>query len=81
MPGACVFSSSSDESDCNSDFSEEGPAYSIISDDEVPDFDDTISVGSQDDTPELLTVEPPPSANNEETMLFTVPTFLLVVQL
>ena len=38
----------------------------------MPDIDDTISVGSQDGAPELLTDEPPPSANNEETMLFTV---------
>ena len=54
---------------------EEGPAYSIISDDEVPDFDDTISVGSQNDAPELLSDKLTPSANNEETMLFTVSHF------
>ena len=73
MPGTCVFSSSSDESDCDSDQSEEGPTYSILTDNEVCDFDD-ISVGSQDDAPELAIDESlcSPFTNEEfETVLIS----------
>ena len=73
MPGTCVFSSCSDESDCDSDQSEEGPTYSILTDNEVCDFDD-ISVCSQDDAPELAIDESlcSPFTNEEfETVLIS----------
>ena len=83
IPGTCTFTNSSDESQCSSvcsydsDQPEEGPAYSIIADDELQDnLHDDVSVTSQDDLVDLVTeldtqqcVQLPTSSNDDVALI------------